>query len=81
MILVPKWAVDVAQIVHSYEALLAFLAILIWHLYHVHLNPEVFPMSRVWLTGKISEQELKEHHPLEYERLKSKRNAEDEDAP
>lgn len=79
MIIVPKWAVDVAQIVHSYEALLAFLAILIWHLYHVHLNPEVFPMSRIWLTGKITEQELKEHHPLEYERIKAKRNPEGED--
>lgn len=69
MIVLPKWTLDVAKVVHSYEALLAFLAIIIWHFYHVHLNPEVFPMSRVWLDGKISEHELKTLHPLEYERI------------
>lgn len=70
MTYLPKWVLDVARIIHSYEGLLAFLAIIIWHFYHVHLNPEVFPMSRIWLDGKISEHDLKEHHPLEYERIK-----------
>ena len=68
MLVLPKWALDIAAIVHSYEALLAFLAIVIWHFYHVHLNPESFPMSKVWLTGKITERELRENHPLEYEK-------------
>jgi predicted CXXCH cytochrome family protein len=65
----PKWMMDVALIVHSWEAILAFLAIIIWHMYNVHWNPSVFPMSQVWLTGKISRHELEENHPLEYERL------------
>ncbi len=69
MRVLPKWALDVAKVVHSYEAILAFLAIIIWHFYHVHLNPEVFPMSRVWLDGKISEHDLRELHPLEYARV------------
>lgn len=69
MRILPKWALDVARVVHSYEAILAFLAIIIWHFYHVHLNPEVFPMSRVWLDGRISEHELRELHPLEYKRV------------
>ena len=69
MQVLPKWTLDVAKVIHSYEALLAFLAIIIWHFYHVHLNPEVFPMSRVWLDGKISEHELKTLHPLEYARI------------
>jgi cytochrome b subunit of formate dehydrogenase len=69
MMLLPKWALDIAKVIHSYEAVLAFLAIIIWHFYHVHLNPEVFPMSRVWLDGEISEHELKTLHPLEYERI------------
>lgn len=72
MIYLPKWTLDVARVIHSYEGLLAFLAIIIWHFYHVHLNPEVFPMSKIWLTGKISEHDLKEHHPLEYERITGK---------
>jgi cytochrome b subunit of formate dehydrogenase len=69
MTYLPKWTLDVATVIHSYEALLAFLAIIIWHFYHVHLNPESFPMSKIWLTGKISERELKELHPLEYLRI------------
>ncbi len=67
--LVPKWVMDVALIVHGWEAILAFLAIIIWHMYNVHFNPSAFPMSRVWLTGKISLHELKENHPLEYDRM------------
>ncbi|MHB1458480.1 MAG: formate dehydrogenase subunit gamma [Armatimonadota bacterium] len=69
MMYLPKWILDVARVIHSYEGLLAFLAIIIWHFYHVHLNPEVFPMSKIWLNGKISEHDMKEHHPLEYERI------------
>jgi len=65
----PKWMMDVTLIVHSWEAILAFLAIIIWHMYNVHMNPSIFPMSRVWLTGKISRHELRENHPLEYERM------------
>lgn len=67
--LFPIWVLDIVRIVHGFEAILAFLAIIIWHMYNVHLNPEVFPMSRVWLTGKISKKELMEHHPLEYEEI------------
>ena len=67
--LFPLWVYDIFKIIHSYEAILAFLAIIIWHLYNVHLTPEVFPMSRVWLDGKISGHELRMHHPLEYEAI------------
>lgn len=67
LMVLPKWALDVADSVHGYEAVLAFLAIIIWHFYHVHLNPEAFPMSWVWLDGRISEDQLKKHHPLEYQ--------------
>ncbi len=65
----PLWVYDVCRIIHSYEAILAFLAIIIWHMYNVHLNPEVFPMSKIWINGKITLKELREKHPLEYERL------------
>lgn len=77
MIYMPKWTLDVARVIHSYEGLLAFLAIIIWHFYHVHFNPEVFPMSKIWLTGKIAEHEMIEHHPLEYERIMKMENMED----
>lgn len=56
--LFPLWVHNIFIILHGYEAMLAFLAVIIWHMYNVHLNPEVFPMSRVWLDGKITGHEL-----------------------
>ena len=64
---------QVIRVVHSFEATLAFLAVLIWHMYTVHLRPEVFPMSRIWLDGKITLEELARDHPLEYEELMKNR--------
>ncbi|MBK7142852.1 MAG: cytochrome b/b6 domain-containing protein [bacterium] len=61
-----KGLFDIAREAHSDEGLLATLAIIIWHFYNVHFNPEVFPMSWVWWTGRLTESELKHHHPLEY---------------
>ncbi len=65
----PRWVLDIIRVIHGFEAILAFLAIIIWHMYNVHLNPEVFPMSRVWLNGRMELDFLRRQHPLEYERL------------
>jgi len=69
----PLWVHDIFVIAHGYEAMLAFLAIIIWHMYNVHLNPEVFPMSKVWLNGRITGHELKTLHVLEYRRILAER--------
>jgi hypothetical protein len=69
MALVPKFFLDAATEAHSDEALLATLAIIIWHFYNVHFNPDNFPMSLTWWHGKISVKKMIEHHPLEYEQL------------
>ncbi len=71
--LFPIWVLDIVRIIHGLEAVLAFLAIIIWHMYNVHLNPEVFPMSKVWINGKISKEDLQDHHPLEYEAILQER--------
>jgi len=55
----------VAYIAHSDEGLLAFLAILIWHLYNVHLDPEHFPMNAVWYSGVVAESAMERDHPVE----------------
>ena len=68
-VLFPRWVLDIIRVIHGFEAILAFLAIIIWHMYNVHLNPEVFPMSRVWLNGRMELEMLRRHHPLEFDRL------------
>jgi len=65
----PAWAYDIAYVAHTDEALLAALAIFVWHFYNVHLRPAVFPMSWVFLTGRISLHELREDHRQEYDAL------------
>jgi formate dehydrogenase gamma subunit len=67
--LLPDIAIPMAYIAHSDEAILAISAIVVWHFYNVHYNPDKFPMSWVWLTGRVSEAEIAQEHPLEYERL------------
>ena len=75
---IPKFAVDTLKEVHSDEALLATLALVIWHFYNVHFNPDRFPGTLLWWHGRISEKEIKEEHPLEYERtLQEERAPED----
>ena len=67
--LLPDLAIPIAYIAHSDEAILAISAIVVWHFYNVHYSPDKFPMSWVWLTGRISEHDIQREHPVEYERL------------
>lgn len=67
--MLPDLAIPIAYIAHSDEAVLAISAIVVWHFYNVHYSPDKFPMSWVWLTGRISEHDMQHEHPLEYERL------------
>jgi cytochrome b subunit of formate dehydrogenase len=67
---VPLWVLDLATLVHYYEAWLATLAILVWHFYSVIFSPDVYPMNWTWLTGRISEDLLRHEHPRERERLR-----------
>ncbi len=65
----PRWVIDSAQIAHSDEAMLAILAIFVWHFYNVHFSPSFFPGSLVWFHGKMSRELMEHEHPIELERL------------
>jgi cytochrome b subunit of formate dehydrogenase len=51
MTFMPKLWIDLARSIHFYEAVLATLAILVWHFYTVIFDPDVYPMDPAWLTG------------------------------
>ena len=61
----PRWVVEVAVTVHFYEAILACLAIVVWHLYHVIFSPDIYPMNWAWWDGKVEEHWQREEHPLD----------------
>lgn len=76
----PKYFVDIAHEAHSDEALLATLAIVIWHFYNVHFNPDRFPGTLMWWHGRISKHEMIEEHPLEYERIMKEKEEQEKSA-
>ncbi len=70
MAVMPKWFFDLLAALHGRESILIFLLLFVWHLYDVHLRPEVFPMDWSWITGRIGLADLQARHPAEYERLR-----------
>jgi formate dehydrogenase gamma subunit len=63
----PRWAIDIALAIHFYEAVLATLAIVVWHFYHVIFDPDVYPVNFAFLDGRVSEEHYREEHELAYE--------------
>jgi formate dehydrogenase gamma subunit len=65
-----RWWIDVALAIHFYEAILATLAIVVWHFYHVIFDPDVYPINFAFLDGRVSEELYREEHELDYDRMK-----------
>ncbi|MGE5127276.1 MAG: formate dehydrogenase subunit gamma [Betaproteobacteria bacterium] len=61
-----QW-IPAAQVIHGGEALLAILAVLVWHFYSVHLRH----FNRSMFSGRMSEHEMQDEHPLELERIRA----------
>ena len=53
----PTWLIEVARLIHFYEAVLAASAIVVWHFFHTVFHPSEYPMDTSWLTGKLTERE------------------------
>ncbi len=64
-----RWWIDVATSIHFYEAILATLAIVVWHFYQVFLDPDVYPMNWAWWDGKMTVEHYREEHGLDTESL------------
>ena len=57
----PGDAIPAAKAAHGSEAILAVLAIIVWHFYHVHLRH----FNKSMFTGKLSRTEMLHEHPGE----------------
>lgn len=65
----PRWTIDIALAIHFYEAVLATLAIVVWHFYHVIFDPDVYPVNFAFLDGRVSEDHYREEHELAFDEL------------
>ena len=63
----PGEFVPAAKSAHGYEAVLAVLAIIVWHFYSVHLRSWNWSM----INGKMKHEEMEEEHSLELEQIES----------
>jgi cytochrome b subunit of formate dehydrogenase len=66
----PGWVINVSQIIHSDEALLAVGFIFTIHFFNTHFRPEAFPMDTVIFTGHVPLEHFKHERPREYNELK-----------
>jgi cytochrome b subunit of formate dehydrogenase len=57
----PGEAVPAAKAAHGGEAVLAVLAIILWHFYHVHIKT----LNKSMFTGNLSREEMEHEHPAE----------------
>jgi cytochrome b subunit of formate dehydrogenase len=65
----PVWFIKVSEIVHFYEAILATLAIVIWHWFFVIFHPKEYPVSFTVIDGKMSVAHYKGEHRLQYNKV------------
>ena len=63
--ILPGGIVPAAKLAHSTESVVAAVFIIIWHIYHVHIER----LNLSMFTGRLSEGEMREFHEMEYERL------------
>lgn len=63
----PGEFIPAAKMAHSAEALLAALAVLIWHVYFVHLRT----FNKSMFTGHLTRHEMEEEHAAELQEIES----------
>ncbi|HJW84999.1 MAG TPA: c-type cytochrome domain-containing protein, partial [Anaerolineae bacterium] len=67
--LLPGEAIPAAKVAHGGEAVLAVLAIILWHFYNVHIRH----FNTSMFTGKLSREDMQHEHPAELAFLESDR--------
>ena len=65
----PGWMINVANLIHSDEALLAAGFIFTVHFFNTHFRLEKFPMDTVIFSGRVSKSELLHERKRWYDRL------------
>jgi len=65
----PVWLIKVSETVHFMEAILATLAILVWHWFFVIFRPSEYPMSFTWSDGNMTLEHYRHHHENHFRRI------------
>ncbi len=77
----PEWGYKAAEMIHFYEAVLAFTTIIIWHLYMVFVHTDHPPFNPTWITGLMTRKTLEHHHPRVLTQIKGEKGQEGNEEP
>ncbi len=72
----PGEVIPASKLAHSNEGLMAFLVVVVWHIYNAHFSPDVFPFDTSIFSGKISRERMEKEHTIEWTRLEKARHSE-----
>jgi hypothetical protein len=65
--ILPGQIIPAAKAAHGGEAILAVLAIILWHFYHVHIRT----FNKSMFTGKLTKEQMEDEHPAELRMIES----------
>jgi formate dehydrogenase gamma subunit len=68
--LIPGYFINLAQIIHVYEAIMAVALKFVVHIISAHLRPEVYPIDKTIFNGKTTAERIRQEHPGEWETMK-----------
>ena len=77
----PSSWLQVATAIHYYEAILATLAIVVWHFYAVIFDPDVYPLKWTLVNGRAPEHEVREEEEVEPKAAEAKAADETQPSP
>ncbi|MFW6099185.1 MAG: formate dehydrogenase subunit gamma [Thermodesulfobacteriota bacterium] len=67
--LLPGYFINLAQVLHLYEAIMAVALKFVVHIISTHLRPGVFPLERSIFNGRVTQEKMLKEHPGEWEGL------------
>ncbi len=65
----PGYFINLAQVLHLYEAIIAVALKFVVHILTTHLRPETFPVDKSIFNGKTTRERMMHEHPGEWESL------------
>ena len=68
-VFIPGYFINLAQVIHLYEAIMAVALKFVIHIVTAHLRPEIYPMDRVIFSGQTTRERMKIERPGEWEFL------------
>lgn len=69
--LLPGYFINLAQVLHLYEAIIAVALKFVVHIISTHLRPETYPVETSIFTGRTTKEQMMREHPGEWDGIEA----------